>query len=80
MQKGDLAFLPSEVILKQFDKDTTAVSKYCKTQKPCHVVVVQEFDKCYSVLFEGETWTVPEKCLYPILEKENGNSQTYGNL
>ena len=77
MQKGDLAFLPSQVTLKQIDENTNTPHTYFKTKKPCHVVVLQELDNYYNVLFEGETWTVAGHCLYPIMEKENGNSQTY---
>ena len=77
MQKGDLAFLPSQVILQQFNDNTNTPHAFVKTEKPCHVVVLRALESSYNVLFEGQTWTVPEGCLYPIMEKEDGDSQTH---
>tara|TARA_Y100000296_G_C5161522_1_gene252149 strand:+ start:611 stop:844 length:234 start_codon:yes stop_codon:yes gene_type:complete len=75
MIKGDLAYLPSEVSLVQYNNGS--LFKYCITQKPCHVVVLNdEKNHHHDVLYEGEVWNVAERSLYPILmEEDNGDSQ-----
>ena len=44
MKKGDLAFIPSEVTLKQFKKENGALHKYYTLKKPSPVVVLKEVD------------------------------------
>ena len=75
MKKGDLAFIPSEVTLKQFKKGTSALHKYYTLKKPSSVVVLRALDNCYEVLFEGESWVVKQNSLYPMIGRENGDSK-----
>lgn len=75
MKKGDLAFIPSEVTLKQFKKENGALHKYYTLKKPSSVVVLKEVDNFYEVLFEGESWVVKQNSLYPMIRRENGDSK-----
>jgi len=75
MTKGDLAFIPSAVTLKQFKKGTTALHKYHTLTKPSSAVVLGAIDNCYEVLFEGESWVVDQNSLYPMTRSEHGDSQ-----
>ena len=75
MTKGDLAFIPSAVTLKQFKKGTTALHKYHTLTKPSSAVVLGAMDNCYEVLFEGESWIVNQNSLYPMKRRENGDSE-----
>ncbi len=72
MKKGDLAFIPSEVMLKQFKKDSTALHKYHILKKPSSAVVLKQLDNYYEVLFKGESWIVRQASLYPMTRRENG--------
>ena len=75
MTKGDLAFIPSAVTLKQFKKGTTALHKYHTLTKPSSAVVLGAIENCYEVLFEGESWVVDQNSLYPMTRSEHGDSQ-----
>jgi len=82
MKKGDLAYIPSEVTLRQFDrgkrKQTPYLRRYFKTEVPASVVVLGtgESSGNYQVLFRGETWMVEKKNLYPITRSsQNGDSE-----
>ena len=75
MKKGDLAFIPSAVTLKQFKKGTTALHKYHILTKPSSAVVLRTMDNCYEVLYEGESWVVDQHSLYPMTRSEYGDGQ-----
>lgn len=77
MKKGDLVYIPSEVLLKQFDKDKESpyLSRYHKTTKPSSAVLVREGNDGCQVLFGGEIWTVEQRHLYPFEGEESGNSE-----
>ena len=75
MKKGDLAFIPSAATLKQFKKGTTALHKYHILSKPSSAVVLGAMDKCYEVLFEGESWVIDKNSLYPMIRSEYGDGQ-----
>ena len=72
MKKGDLAFVPSEVVLKQFKEGTNALHKYHVLKKPSSAVVLKQLDNFYEILFEGESWIVNQTSLYPMTRRENG--------
>ncbi len=67
--RGDLAYLPAEVCLKQFDKDGQ-VNKYLKTKKPQSVLVHpsdHHLHDMYKIVLNGEQWFVDRPHLYPIV-------------
>ena len=79
MKRGDLVYIPSEVMLYQYNDKQGVLSDYIKLEKPSSAVIVDnEYETC-SVLFRGQTWFVSGKHLYPLnnnlTEEENGNSQ-----
>mgnify|MGYP003132557508 FL=1 len=65
-KQGDLVFMPANTSLFKF-RDTTIV-KITKTDKPAHVLLVQEADEkeWSTVLFEGESWSVEDRSIYKI--------------
>ena len=80
MKKGDLVYIPSEVMLYRYNDNQGVLSDYIKLEKPSSAVIVDsEYGTC-SVLFRGQTWFVSGKHVYPLdnnilTEEENGNSQ-----
>jgi len=66
--KGELAFLPSDITLLKFKSDNSSpVDRWVKTDKPCHVLVVDKHDdNTYTkVLYDGECWMARKQDLYP---------------
>tara|TARA_Y100001963_G_C6711462_1_gene414488 strand:- start:242 stop:499 length:258 start_codon:yes stop_codon:yes gene_type:complete len=80
MKRGDLVYIPSEVMLYRYNDKQGVLSDYIKLEKPSSAVIVDsEYGTC-SVLFRGQTWFVSGKHVYPLdnnilTEEENGNSQ-----
>ena len=74
IRTGDMAYLPSEVRLMQYN-DKGIVVRHCKTQKPQNVLITgqQEYSsslkKMYRVFFKGEQWFAKTEDLYPIFNK-----------
>ena len=84
MKKGDLAYIPSEVMLDQYDYNQGSLSEYIKLKKPSSAVVVDSSYNTYSVLYNGQTWYVGAQYVYPLNDnhKEDAcaNSQTNGTF
>ena len=80
MKRGDLVYIPSEVMLYRYNDKQGVLSDYIKLEKPSSAVMIDdEYGTC-SVLFRGQTWFVSGKHVYPLdnnilTEEENGNSQ-----
>ena len=76
-QPGDLAYVPSEVSLVQYNAHG-GVSNYHTTTEPQYVVVLNsELKKgkhafAYKVLFKGQTWSAKPVDLFTVDINENG--------
>ena len=79
MRKGDLAYVPSEVLLYQV-RDEGSMKHYHKLSKPSSVVVINKEINAYRVFFEGQTWFVDSKYLYPMEELDSGNGKAHGSV
>lgn len=66
MKKGDLAHLPSGVLLQQMEGGIPF--RYHNVKKPASVVVIERHDDMCRVLFQGGSWIVEDKYLYPLTE------------
>lgn len=66
MKKGDLAHLPSGVRLQQMEGGIPF--RYHNVEKPASVVVIEKNDDKCKVLFQGSSWIVEDKYLYPLTE------------
>ncbi len=84
MKKGDLAYIPSEVMLYQYDDKQGSLSEYIKLKKPSSAVVVAYSYNVYSVLYNGQTWCVDARHIYPFKsehkEDSHGNSKANGTF
>ena len=58
LKKGDLIYLPSEVILFKYGKDEAVANKITKTPKPMTTALVSQVDNLCEVLYNGEIWSV----------------------
>ena len=58
INKGDLVYLPSAVILTKMEG--SVVKGYVKTSKPASVLVIDESQHFghYKVMYDGEEWYV----------------------
>ena len=70
-EKGDLAFLPSDLMLLQFVEakySPSAIKNFIKTEAPSHAIIVEnETHSPYcTVLYNGERWWVPRQEIYPV--------------
>ena len=77
MKKGDLAYIPSEVMLYQYDYNQGSLSEYVKLKKPSSAVVVDYTHNTYSVLYNGQTWFVDAQYVYPL--NDNYKENSYAN-
>jgi len=64
LKKGDLVYLPSEVILFKFGKDTTVANRITKTPKPMTTALVSQVDNLCEVLYNGEIWSVEVNSIF----------------
>ena len=58
MKRGDLIYVPSDVMLCRFSLDGTTVSSYLKLSKPVHLLIMEKAEHLYKVLYEGEDWYI----------------------
>jgi len=58
LRKGDLVYLPSEVILFKFGKDAMVANRMITTSKPITTALVSQVDNLCEVLYNGEIWSV----------------------
>mgnify|MGYP006405876641 FL=1 len=58
LRKGDLVYLPSEVILFKFGKDAMVANRITTTSKPMTTALVSQVDNLCEVLYNGEIWSV----------------------
>jgi hypothetical protein len=78
MTRGDLAYVPSEVFLYQLQDGTP--TGYHKLSKPSSVIIIDKQVDAFTVLFEGQTWSVDSRHLYPMEDPNHGNSQIYRSV
>ena len=76
---GDLAYIPSQVTLINFDKSGT-VSKATMTDEPSIVLVTNINDKGYEIIYGGCQWYVTEKSIYPVDANELKESKNVSNF
>ncbi len=80
MKSGDLYYVPQNVLLVQFDSNSTSPKNYYKTDKPLNVVVINEgssdldhpLDKLIKVFCNGQKWYVNKNDLFEV--QNNGGS------
>ena len=77
MKRGDLAYIPSEVMLYQYDDNQGSLLEYIKLKKPSSAVVVDYSYNVYSVLYNGQTWCVDARHVYPL--KDDQKEDNYGD-
>ena len=79
ISSGDLAYIPSQVTLINFDKSGT-VNKATMTDEPSIVLVTSVSDKGYEIIYGGCQWYVTEKSIYPVDINELKESKNVGNF
>ncbi len=79
ISSGDLAYIPSQVTLINFDKNGT-VNKATMTDEPSIVLVTSVNDKGYEIIYGGCQWYVTEKSIYPVDINELKESKNVGNF
>ncbi len=62
MKVGELVYLPTETLLRKFDRGAT--TKYCKVDCPTDVLVLKEDGDSILVHYRGEKWTVNRRDVY----------------
>ena len=76
-QPGDLAYVPSDVSLIQYNDDG-GVSNYFTTTEPQYVLILNSQLKkgkhvfACEVLFRGQTWSAKPIDLFTVDNQENG--------
>ena len=88
IKKGELAFLPSDITLLKYKTynsiqlrniESGSVDKWTRTNRPCHVLVVEPSPRGFKagmyteVLYEGEKWMARKQDLYPARVAHNGH-------
>jgi len=58
LKRGDLIYLPSEVILFKYGKDEAVANRITTTSKPMTTALVSQVDNLCEVLYNGEIWSV----------------------
>ena len=68
---GDLVYIPSHALLSE-QSLADGYKKFIKTDKPINVLCVDRKNVEVKVLYNGSSWWVNKKLVYPIRE-ENGS-------
>ena len=61
---GNLVYIPSKTDLLQYDKSSP--SKVVSMKIPANLLVLEEKENKFGVLFEGEVWYVDKKKVYNV--------------
>ena len=64
LRKGDLVYLPSEVILFKFDEGAAFTNRITKTPKPMTTALVSRDNNLCEVLYNGEIWSVEANSIF----------------
>ena len=67
MTNKKLIYVPSEVVIQNHDTDPM---KYRRLEEPKVLLVLQEGDGTFEVLFEGESWVVKKNRTFSIEKQE----------
>ena len=59
---GNLVYIPSSTNLLQYEKSSPI--KVFKIESPTNLLVLEEEDSKFGVLFQGEVWYVDKKKVY----------------
>ena len=62
---GDLVYIPSQALLTDY-------KRFIRTEKPINVLCVDKKNVEIKVFYNGSSWWVNKKSVYPIRE-ENGS-------
>ena len=68
---GDLVYIPSHALLTA-QSGPAGYKKFIKTDKPINVLCVDRKNVEVKVFYNGSSWWVNKKSVYPIKE-ENGS-------
>ena len=71
MKKGDLVYVPASTYLSNTG-DMLATSFFKKTEKPNVFLILDQDDKNYKIILQGEKWYVSKRDAYKI--EENNDS------
>jgi len=66
-KKGNLIYVPSEVVMINRDDGHDKYSK--KLKEPKVLLVLNERDATYEVLYEGKTWVIPKSKTYSVQQE-----------
>jgi hypothetical protein len=61
---GNLVYIPSATNLLQYDKSSP--SKVVSVDVPTNLLVLEEEESRFGVLFQGEIWYVDKKKVYNV--------------
>ena len=73
MRIGDLAYIPSGVLLYKLDGNKIPIG-WEKLHEPMRMLVCGEVDKFYKVLYQGSTWHAPKNTV-TLLQRGENDSQ-----
>lgn len=66
MSKGDLVYIPSDVVL--YTKDEQGIAhKIMKLNKPASLLITSVNDVVYEILYKGEKWLVDKNKTYEVI-------------
>jgi len=69
MQAGDLAYIPSGVLLYKLEGKIPI--RWEKLHEPMSILICGEVDKFYKVLYRGSTWHTPKDTVTLLQRGEN---------
>ena len=64
--KGNLVYVPSDVVLCQYDMKDHYVSDYIKMEEPVHLLITESVDELYEVLYKEQRWFVKKAEVFEV--------------
>ena len=64
--KGNLIYVPSDVLLCKYDERDHYVSDYIKMSEPAHLLVTESMDDLYEVLYKDQRWFVKKAEVFEV--------------
>ena len=68
MKKGDLVWVPSNIMLLQLDVAQKVANKVLTLNEPTNAVLLETGETYYKVLVNGQAWEARKQDVYSVAE------------
>ncbi len=66
MKRGDLVWVPSDIMLLQLDESQKVATSFVTLKEPANGVLLEEGEVYYKVMVNGKAWEARKQDVYTV--------------